>query len=340
MRLTHEIGDGHTAIPLWHRTTLSFPLELKLLNGKLYVTGTTGAHTGLLGARLLAINSVHDDRLIRLFSAIAPFAENPYSTAVRVAEYLPNANVLHGLGVITRVGATRFEFRHNGKRVELTLSPRKAPAITRRLSILSRPPFTREAAVNDDLWMGSRDKGETVYIRFHAYPSFEQMTGFAETTLKYLNKHRTRNLIIDLRDNYGGDLSTGLALAAYLVQADTVNWKSGVYVLIDNVTFSAAMSDAAEYVQLLNAKLVGQPTGGRPSGYQDMGQFRLPNSRLLVTYSKRLFRFKDGHPKALFPDVRINVGIRDYLSGTDKTLDWVLDDIASRNRKQDDERSD
>lgn len=100
------------------------------------------------------------------------------------------------------------------------------------------------------------------------------------------------------------------------------------------------MSDAAEYVQLLNAKLVGQPTGGRPSGYQDMGQFRLPNSRLLVTYSKRLFRFKDGHPKALFPDVRINVGIRDYLSGTDKTLDWVLDDIASRNRKQDDERSD
>lgn len=333
MRLTHEVGDGHTAIPLWHRATRRFPLELKMLNGKLYVTGTTDAHPGLLGARLMSINSVHDDRLIRLFSGIAPFAENPYSTAVRVAEYLPNANVLHGLGVIPRVGDTQFEFLQNGKRLELTLSPHKAPAITRRLSILSRPPFTREAAVNDDLWLGSRDKGKTVYIRFHNYPSFEKMTGFAATTLQYLNRHRTRNLIIDLRDNYGGDLFTGLALAAYLVQADTVNWKSGVYVLIDNVTFSAAMSDAAEYVQLLNAKLVGQPTGGRPSGYQDMGQFSLPNSKLLVTYSKRLFRFKDGHPEALFPDVRIKVGIKDYLSGTDKALDWILHDIKSRNRK-------
>lgn len=328
MRLTHEIGDGHTAVPLWHQNSLHFPLELTLLDGKLYVTGTTDTHSDLLGARLKSVGTVRDDSLNRRLSAVAPFAENPYSTAVRVAEYVPNATVLHGLGIIPDKGATRFRFRLNGNTREVTLSPIESPAINQRLGYRHHPQFKRQAAVNDDFWLGSSNNGKTAYIDFHRYPTYEQMTQFAPSVLQFLNQHQTRDLIIDLRGNYGGDLFTGLLLAAYLVQADSIDWKSSVYVLIDNATFSAAMSNAAQYAQLLNAKLVGQPTGGRPSGYQDMGTFTLPNSKLLVTYSKRLYRFKDGHPDALYPDVRIDTGIDDYLSGTDKALNWIIQDIG------------
>jgi len=96
------------------------------------------------------------------------------------------------------------------------------------------------------------------------------------------------------------------------------------------VTTHAAMSNAAQFRQLLNAKLVGQPTGAQPSGYQDMGQFELPNSSLAVTYSKRLFRFSDESPDALYPNMLIPLTRDDYLKPGDKVLDWVLSDIRDR----------
>lgn len=104
-----------------------------------------------------------------------------------------------------------------------------------------------------------------------------------------------------------------------------------MYTLIDNVTFSAAMSNAAQFSQILNSKLVGSPTGARPEGYQDMGQFTLPNSGLEVTFSKRLYSFKDGQRDALYPDVNVEISIEDYRNAYDRQLRWVLSDIAHRN---------
>ncbi|WP_305472160.1 S41 family peptidase [Psychrobium sp. 1_MG-2023] len=152
----------------------------------------------------------------------------------------------------------------------------------------------------------------------------------AEDLLTFINKHQSQNLIIDLRDNYGGDFFVGLKLAQLLILEDSIDWKSGVYVLIDNVTFSAAMSNAAQFSQLLNATLVGEPTGAKPSGYQDMGQFILPNSKLEVTYSKRHYHFDDNERNALYPQVHIEHSIENYKASKDNQLQWILSDIEQR----------
>jgi BarA-like signal transduction histidine kinase len=72
------------------------------------------------------------------------------------------------------------------------------------------------------------------------------------------------------------------------------------------------------------------PTGAKPSGYQDMGQFVLPNSGLEVTYSKRLYRFNEDHRDALYPMVNIEVSIDDYITGNDSQLRWVLKQINNK----------
>nr|WP_248291059.1 S41 family peptidase [Pseudoalteromonas arctica] len=154
------------------------------------------------------------------------------------------------------------------------------------------------------------------------------MKSLGEDLLSFINKNKSNKLIIDLRENYGGDFFVGLKLAQLLVLADSLDWKSGVYVLIDNATFSAAMSNAAQFSQLLNAKLVGEPTGAKPSGYQDMGQFILPNSNLEVTFSKRLYHFNRDNKDALYPNVHIKVSIDDYISKNDPQLKWILNDIC------------
>ncbi|WP_323846123.1 S41 family peptidase [Microbulbifer magnicolonia] len=157
------------------------------------------------------------------------------------------------------------------------------------------------------------------------------MEDFAEDVEDYLKEREIRNLIIDLRDNGGGDFFVGLALAWRLVLVDGLDWDHGIYTLIGNKTYSAAMSNAAQYRQILNAKLVGEPTGANPVGYQDMGQFSLPNSGWTITYSKRNYRFQDTHSEGVQPDALIETDWDSYRRGIDKPLVWVMDDIARRN---------
>lgn len=155
------------------------------------------------------------------------------------------------------------------------------------------------------------------------------MNEFSENVYDFIQQNKSKHLIIDLRDNYGGDFFIGQILASWLNASDSIDWKSRVYVLVDRVTYSAAMVNALQFKQLLNAKVVGEPTGANPNGYQDLGQFKLPNSNLLITYTKRLFRLQDIDTKGLQPDVLITPKWDNYKKGVDEVLDWVLNDIKN-----------
>ena len=127
-----------------------------------------------------------------------------------------------------------------------------------------------------------------------------------------------------MRNNGGGDLYVGVVLAYALNLADSIDWKNGVFVLTSDKTFSAGTSNAALFKQLLNAKLVGQPTGSNPTGYQDMDSFTLPSSKLVITYSKRLFRLSDKANTALQPDIIINQKENDLFNNIDTVLKVLI----------------
>lgn len=330
MRLTHSISDGHTSFPLWGRELNSLPFSVKIFHGNAYIVKTTAQYKSLLGAKLISINHVLSETIMESMREITPFTENQYSSAVRVAEYMTKAEVLKGLGFLPKIETVPIEFEVAGKRKVLQLEPAKNLKIDQSYSVTADSFFPIVKQINDDLWFGSLEGSKTIYLRFHRYTSIKNMESFADDLLSFINKNQSENLIIDLRDNYGGDFFVGLRLAQRLVLADSIDWKSGVYVLINNITFSAAMSNAAQFQQLLNAKLVGEPTGARPSGYQDMGSFTLPNSKLDVTWSKRLYRFNDNQKNALYPDVNVPFTIQDYLDRKDPQLLWIMNDIAAR----------
>lgn len=328
MKLTHKIGDGHTSFPLWGANLKSFPIQLKMLMGKLYVIKATKDFEHLLGARLEKINDKNADEIYRSFSQLTPFSENKYSTQVRAAQYMRKAELLNGLGIINDTFQALFTFKIGEELIEQQLIPSHSNEYTAELSYLNNSIFSIEEKLNEDLWFGSSDDKKVVYFKFRRYTSISKMESLGEDLLSFINKNKSKKLIIDLRDNYGGDFFVGLKLAQLLVLADSIDWKSGVYVLIDNVTFSAAMSNAAQFSQLLNAKLIGEPTGAKPSGYQDMGQFILPNSKLEVTYSKRLYHFTNDIKDALYPNINIEMSIDDYILKKDPHLKWILNDIG------------
>ncbi|GAA4356632.1 peptidase S41 [Kangiella marina] len=329
MKITRTINDGHTSVPLWNQKLKKFPIKFKAIKGDFYVTAATFEHFNLLGAKLHSINGTSKEIISNKFSQIVPFSENNYSVMSNTGYYLNRAELLEGLGVTDNVFSVQFEFLIGDEvvKVPLNSSTSHDDFKTLRYRSISATGIDIVEKVNSNVWFGSALDGKAVYFKFRRYPSMSEMESLAEKLLAFINDNQSKNLIIDLRENYGGDFFIGLKLAQHLVLADSIDWKSGVYVLIDNETFSAAMSNAAQYTQILNAKLVGEPTGAKPSGYQDMGQFTLPNSNLVVTYSKRLYRFKDEGKDALYPDVTIPLSIDDYINGQDKPLNWIIAEL-------------
>jgi hypothetical protein len=50
----------------------------------------------------------------------------------------------------------------------------------------------------------------------------------------------------------------------------------------------------------------------------------LPNSKLVVSYSTRYYKFVDEDVPAIVPDKRIDLSWDDYRAGRDPVMGWIL----------------
>ncbi len=69
---------------------------------------------------------------------------------------------------------------------------------------------------HDFLWFSPIKTTTGIYIKFESYPSFEEMEKFGELVLNFINENKTKQVVIDLRNNGGGDFFVGIFLAYYL----------------------------------------------------------------------------------------------------------------------------
>ncbi|WP_375548706.1 hypothetical protein ABWI01_13690 [Oceanicaulis alexandrii] len=335
MTLHHELGDGHTAIPLWGYGYDRFPITAMFIGDQLLITGLREQDSEFLGGLVQQVNGLSVDELLSRLAPIAPFAENEGSLRVRSSAYFPVAPLLEAIGASdTSETLTLTVQTASGERDTLVLPARPAeeygPSLQATLSAReSLDPDAVLAQARGLSFVYDADHALGL-IRFDRYPQAPEMDQFAAEVVSHMRSLEGRNLVIDLRENYGGDFYTGLRLAHQLNLLDELDWREGVYVLTSPLTYSAAMSNAAQFSDILNARRVGEPTGATPCGYQDMGQFSLPNSGLGVTYSKRQFCFAEPVEDALAPDVLIPVTVDQWRNDEDAVLDWVRSDIQSR----------
>jgi hypothetical protein len=84
------------------------------------------------------------------------------------------------------------------------------------------------------------------------------------------------------------------------------------------------MVTATDFRRETEAILVGEPTGARPVGYQELGTFDLPRSGLRPHCAIRRYRFSDTDAAAVFPDQRIDPDWNTDRSGHDNAIDWCL----------------
>lgn len=340
MRISQRIGggkgDGHTAVPLWNRALKKYPIQLFDFDGDARVIGITEVHQQYLGNKLICIDDVAIEDIYKQVSKLTPFTENKYSLKDRTCSYLIISELLNAINITKRIEAAEFTFANdNGEKETIVLESYTKETLAglsyETLSLVEPRISQPKDSMFENLWFTALNDFKTIYINFETYPSEEAMNVFSEAVYNFIQEHKSEHLIIDLRDNYGGDFYKGVILSGWLNACDSIDWASKVYVLINRKTYSAAMVNALQYKQLLNAKIVGEPSGANPNGYQDLGQFQLPNSKVLITYTKRLFRLQEIDSEGIQPDVLMNPNWKTYKKGFDEVLNWVLQDLKGGN---------
>lgn len=331
MAITGAIGDGHTNYFMMSGPHQHFPLRYKFFNKKLRVIDATKPYQHLIGAELKTINGLTVEALFELITPILPGVDNQFSAKARFEFYLTLHKLLLGLGLLKENAAAQFVFELEGN----TLSEQITPVAMSEFAKLSSAFKSHSDKLNmlnigmPGISLGLLKDKRIAYFDFNAYPSFEQVIAECKALQKQLMAAKSTYLIIDFRGNGGGSFYTGLAFSSCLLPMDQFDWKTGVFVLTDEHTFSAAMSNTVQFKQILNARIFGTPTGGDPNQFSESHRFFLPNSKRKLSVSKRYYPFLFDDTDAVYPDVIVETSWLDYQQGKDPVLSTVLAEVAA-----------
>jgi hypothetical protein len=320
-RLSNLIGDAHTYVqfPPDHA---NLPLDLQRFGEEYRVTQVGAGLEKALGGRVVKVQNTPIERARATLLALTPQDETPWLADARVEGFLTIGMVLHGAGIIRNRNTARYTLADDAGR-EFAVDVHALPTGTRPtwIAACKNQPLFRQRP-DEQFWCTFLPDSKTVYCSFRGYNGLGKQ---AAGLLKLVAEQRPEKLVVDLRQNGGGDYTEGLRhLVNPIKKLPDVNRKGHLFVLIGPNTFSAAMSNSAHFRFQTAAILVGQPIGEKPNSYQEGRQMTLPNSHFVVRYSVRYYKFVESGENAIRPDQEIVPTWADYKSGKDPVLEWVL----------------
>jgi hypothetical protein len=150
--------------------------------------------------------------------------------------------------------------------------------------------------------------------------------GLAANTRKlaaFIEEKKAGKLIVDVRQNGGGDYFKGRKFIKMITENSSINQKNNLFLIPGRRTFSAAMVNTIDFKNMTNATIIGEPPGEKPNSYSENDEMTLPNSRLIISYSTRYYKFLDKDVPAFEPDIRADPNWNDYKAGIDPAMEKI-----------------
>jgi hypothetical protein len=323
--LSREGRDGHQfALPQRGSEGPALPLTVYEFAEGVTITAAAAPYEGLAGARITAIAGAPIADVLAAIEPLVP-RDGPVTVPAFRPIFLPRTEVLRGLGIIGD-GPVELTLDRDGAEVVESVEPipfddyrawlgdrgmQQLPASDRVLYLADPEPLTIQSL------------GEGVlYVRYRSVqaPSVDEAHDLIEAG-------SIRRLVLDLRQNPGGDNTTYGPLLE-LVRDFAAAHPGELRVLIDRVTFSAAANLSTEIEQRTDAVFIGEPMGGGLNFWDDVTFVRLDALPvpMQVGVSTRYWEFAEPDDPRLTiePDVTIPATSADFLAGNDPVLEAAL----------------
>ncbi len=316
--IAKSIGDGHTGIVAPEDRRV-LPLAIRKFGGEFRIVAAGPGLERALGARIVRIGGMRIARAWQRMLSLTPQGELDRLRREDTLVHLTRGYALHGLAITPSRDHAVFTLAPDeGEAFDLDVA---ALAPGADAAMISTMPASALAAQGRDaaLWCKALERA-TVYCNWRAYQDLAQK---ARDMFALVDRTKADKLVIDMRDNGGGDDAVGYAeIVAPLKARAGLNREGHLFVLVGAGTVSAVI--AAQLQDETAATLVGETIGEKPNSYREPRQFRLPNSHLVVRVSTLWSAFRKTGPDAVAPDREILPSWDDLKAGRDPVLDWAL----------------
>lgn len=288
IRIVSKIGDGHTSLSgAWAYPKL--PVSLYWFGKELRVIRVSKDFPRVNGARVTKINGVPIEKIYEQARDYIPQHETE-QYVMNSSQYLLTYPVfLKIIGVTKDAEKAVYEFVDaNGKKFKQEIK-----ALAQNVKIEWIAPYKTAPLYlqNEDepFYFSYLKDAQTVYLNFRWYPRRKQFSEFSKKLFDFIDKNPVEKLVIDMRQNGGGDFTRGRDYFVKQIKERKKFLERGrLFVIMGRVTYSAGMANTADFKNDLGAFLVGEPTGARPNGYQEGRGNGLPNPHFWLSHSIRL----------------------------------------------------
>ncbi|MGI5898134.1 MAG: S41 family peptidase [Candidatus Dojkabacteria bacterium] len=324
--LLSRINDGHTGIGYSEDIlgSLSFPIRVEYIADGYYVVHTTKKYLHLLGSKLLCISNFPMEEVEKLLSPIISI-ENEVSLQCYIPMNLFQPKILNYFG-ITEGNKCILTLEKDSKVTTVKMS-----AVHNSVNLIHINETIKELDWTLDKQEMYRIKDlpdlDTTYFQYNECEKREDYK--MSEVVRDIKKYNRKNLIIDLRDNMGGDSDLLDPLTRY-IKRNKNNIK--VYVLVNVKTYSSAIYNLVQLAILKNVVTLGEIPHGNPTHYGQPRSFTLPNSKIQVFVSTKIFIFKNYKLGESFkPDIMVSPFPYELLNGKDTLFKYLIENIIHTN---------
>ena len=352
-RVAALAGNGHTLVipAFWPFHFNRIPVRLHLFSDGLFVIHAPGALGDLRGARVVSIDGHGVDELRRAFARYSG-ARQPKRDEW-IGFFLESPALLHAAGLASSDDRVALALElADGTRQARVVPARLDPPAGSPLRLFFQSRLVSHAAENAGpvpLSLAEPDRffrraplpdldAEYVQLRANASVEGEEIAGFLARALATIEERRPRNLVVDLRFDGGGDLTTTRAFFQAL--PSLVPREGRIFALVSGRTFSAGISSLGYLKQAGGARvtIVGEPVGDHLEFWAEGRLVELPASGARLLYASERHDYTTGCPEpechapirdhpirvtSLEPDVLVPLAFADYRAGRDAALDAV-----------------
>lgn len=336
-RIVASVGDAHTAVKLPMKYIL--PFEFYWFEDGIYVVYAVPKYKKLEHLKVIEINNMPIKEIIDELTEIISHENTSYLKA-NIVYYIQAIELLYGLLIVDNIDSCIMKFEGlNGeittekiysidtiKYSELKSQENGigAEINNKDIKVIKIPMYRKNS--NENYWFEYLENDNLIYFKYNSCREGvnESIESFIANLIILIEKTSNKKLVIDLRNNTGGDSRLLEPFIDYIKNNNYINKKGNLFVVIGRDTFSSALLNAFDFKNNTSVILIGEPTGGKPNCYGEIEKFTLPNSKFIVTYSTEYYKLIDDDKcESLVPDINIEIGIRDFINGKDPVLEYL-----------------
>lgn len=325
MQLVASVGDGHTAVQIGRLAPPLHALPVRFLWFDDGVFCVASSEAAMVGGKLTKIETTPVERAFDAIASAIPL-ENESAKRRFVPDYAAFGEILKGLGLAPRSEAVRYTVvTPGGTEKEFTLTaiaPGSRPVLHDWLAISKQEPPLRMRK-REPYWFESLEKEAAVYIQYNqcAENPKQPFATFAKDALALVDSSGAKTVVVDLRNNGGGDSRVAEPLLEGLEARKS---KVRIAVLVSRATLSSAVLNAEALRSRCGAAVVGEPYGQRAAHFGEMKILTLPKTGISVSYSTKFFPHGDGTEASGAPTIRVGITSTEYFAGKDPMLEAAL----------------